>query len=41
MTKEQKLNATVARLKRLEGSNKNIKCPGVVRKLKRYVLKNS
>lgn len=37
MTKETKLLIAQARLKRLETSPKNIKCPGVVRKLRRQV----
>lgn len=37
MTKEQKLALAKNRLARLEGTPKNIKCPGVVRKLRRQV----
>lgn len=37
MTKEQKLALIKSRLTRLEGTPKNIKCPGVVRKLRRQV----
>lgn len=37
MKKEEKLMITKERLSRLNNSPKNIKCPGVVRKLKRQV----
>lgn len=37
MTKEQTLSIKSARLARLEGTAKNIKCPGVLRKLRRDV----
>lgn len=37
MTREQKLAIMKNRLATLEGSNKNIKCPGVVKKLKRQI----
>lgn len=37
MTKEQKLAFMKNRLATLDGSNKNIKCPGVVKKLKRQI----
>lgn len=37
MTKEQKLAIMKNRLSNLAGSSKNVKCPGVVRKLKRQV----
>lgn len=37
MTREEQLIVTQNRLNKLEGSPKNIKCPGVVRKLKRAV----
>ena len=37
MTKEQTLGIKSARLARLEGTTKNIKCPGVLRKLRRDV----
>lgn len=37
MNNETKLLKVKARLMRLEGTNKNIKCPGVVRKLRRQV----
>lgn len=36
-TNELKLALVKARLQRLEGTAKNIKCPGVVRKLRRQV----
>ena len=40
MTKEQyKVNSAKVRLDTLEGTPKNIKCPGVVRKLRRIVNK--
>lgn len=35
MTTEQKASILEARLTKLSGSPKNIKCPGVVRKLRR------
>jgi hypothetical protein len=37
MTKEQKLAFMKNRLSTLEGSQKNLKCPGVVRKLRRQI----
>jgi hypothetical protein len=37
MTKEQKLALMKDRLATLQGSPKNIKCPGVVRKLARQI----
>lgn len=37
MTKEQKLALMKNRLSTLEGSPKSIKCPGVVRKLRRQI----
>ena len=37
MTKEQKLALMKNRLATLEGSPKNIKCPGTVRKLRRQI----
>jgi hypothetical protein len=37
MTKEQKLALAKNRLLILEGSPKNIKCPGCVRKLRRQI----
>lgn len=37
MSKEQKLAFMKNRLATLEGSPKNIKCPGVVRKLRRQI----
>lgn len=37
MTREEKLVLKKDRLKKLEGSVKNIKCGGVVRKLRREV----
>ena len=37
MTSEQKLALKKARLAKLEGTPKNVKCPGVVRKLRRQV----
>lgn len=37
ITKEQKLAIMKDRLKKLEGSPKNIKCGGVVRKLSRQI----
>ncbi len=37
MTKEQKLALMKNRLLTLESSGKNIKCPGVVRKLRRQI----
>ena len=37
MTKEQKLNLLKDRYNTLNGSAKAIKCPGVVRKLKRQI----
>ena len=37
ITKEQKLAMLKDRLKKLNGSPKNIKCEGVVRKLSRQV----
>lgn len=37
MTFEQKLSLKKVRLAKLEGTPKNIKCPGVVRKLRRQV----
>lgn len=37
MTVEQKLTIAKDRLNKLENSPKNIKCPGVVRKLTRQV----
>ena len=37
MKKEEKLMITKERLSKLNGSPKNIKCPGVIRKLKRQV----
>ena len=37
MTKEQILQNKKARLATLEQSSKNIKCPGVLRKLRREV----
>jgi len=39
MSKEQKLALMKNRLATLKGSPKNIKCPGVVRKLERQVRK--
>lgn len=39
MSKEQKLALIKNRLAILKGSPKNIKCPGVVRKLERQVRK--
>jgi hypothetical protein len=39
MVKEQKLALMKNRLATLKGSPKNIKCPGVVRKLERQVRK--
>jgi hypothetical protein len=37
MTKEQKLAIMKNRLSVLEGTPKNIKCPGAVRKLRRQI----
>lgn len=37
MSKEHKLALMKNRLNTLEGSNKNVKCPGVVRKLRRQI----
>lgn len=37
MTKVYKLNLMKQRLKKLEGIEKNIKCPGVVRGLRREI----
>lgn len=37
MTKEQKLALTKDRYKKLVGTEKNIKCPGTVRKLARQI----
>ena len=37
MTKEQTLLLKKERLNKLENSNKNLKCPGVVRKLRREI----
>ena len=37
MEKKDQLNYLKDKLARLEGSPKNIKCPGVLRKLKRQV----
>lgn len=37
MTREARLALKQDRLKRLENSNKNVKCGGVVRRLKREV----
>ena len=37
MTKEQKLALMKNRLTTLEGSPKNLKCPGAVRKLRRQI----
>ena len=37
MTHEQKLTLMYERLKKLENSGKNIKCPGVVKRLKRDI----
>lgn len=37
MNKEQKLALMKNRLSTLEGSGKNSKCPGVVRKLRRQI----
>ena len=37
MTKEAKLVLMKDRLNKLEGSKKNIKCPGVVKKLRRQI----
>ena len=39
MTKENKLLILKNRLLLLEGSLKNIKCPGVVKKLRRQIYK--
>lgn len=39
MTSTEKLNLMKDRLGRLQNSPKNIKCPGVVRKLSRQVRK--
>ena len=40
MTKEEyKINSAKVRLAILEGTPKNVKCPGVVRKLRRIVNK--
>ena len=38
MTKSEKLALMKNRLAILEGSPKNIKCPGVVKKLKRRII---
>ena len=41
MTKEEyKINSAKVRLAILEGTPKNVKCPGVVRKLRRIVSKH-
>jgi hypothetical protein len=37
MTREQNLALKRERLGRLQNSNKNVKCPGVVKKLKREI----
>lgn len=37
MTKTELLNLKKERLNRLQNSNKNVKCPGVVKKLKREI----
>lgn len=37
MTHQQKLALMYERLKKLENSSKNTKCPGVVRRLKRDI----
>lgn len=37
MTREQKLALMKNRLSTLEGSPKNLKCPGVTRKLRRQI----
>lgn len=37
MNKTDKLNIMKQRIKRLEGTDKNIKCPGVLRGLRREV----
>jgi len=37
MTAEQKLVLKKVRLAKLEGTPKNLKCPGVVRKLRREI----
>lgn len=37
MTQEQKLQVMKARLSKLEGTPKNVKCPGVARKLRRQI----
>lgn len=37
MTKEQILVLKKDRLQKLEGSNKNIKCPGVLKRLRREI----
>lgn len=37
MTKEQILTLKKNRLQKLEGSNKNIKCPGVLKRLRREI----
>lgn len=35
MTKTDKINLIKARIKKMDGSDKNIKCPGVLRSLRR------
>lgn len=37
MTREQKLAIAKNRMKTLESNGKNVKCPGVLRKLRRQV----
>ena len=41
MTKEQKLALMKSRMAKLEGNGKNIKCPGVLRKLRRQIRNTS